>query len=89
MASRCAEDAPGMARRWLDEERCGTVERIVSETTVPDRLMTFCDAWLEAWERAEAIQRLEEIRKGPKPDFDNFQQTPEEQEADRRFARGA
>lgn len=89
MANHCldSEDNPlAIVHKWLTEEKYETLGQIVSQTTVPDRLMTFCYAWLELYETAMAIYVLEGHRRMPKPDFENFEQTAEEHEGDRRFA---
>ena len=89
MAIHCldSEDNPfSIVHNWLTDEKGKTLDQIVSRTTVPDRLMTFCYAWLEVYETALAIYVLEGHRRTPKPDFENFDQTPEEHEGDRRFA---
>ncbi len=89
MAERCldSKDAPfTIVHKWLTEEKWETLGHVVSQTTVPDHLMTLCYAWLEVYETAMAIYVLEGHRKMPKPDFQNFEQTAEEHEGDRRFA---
>ncbi|MYC36752.1 MAG: hypothetical protein F4X66_07540 [Chloroflexi bacterium] len=89
MANHCldSEDNPfTMVHKWLTEEKYDTLGQLVSQTTVPDHLMIFCYAWLEVYETAMAIYVLEGHRRRPKPGFENFEQTAEEQEADRRFA---
>ena len=89
MANHCldSEDNPfTIVRKWLTEEKYETLGHMVSQTTVPDRLMTFCYAWLEVYEKAMAIYVLEGHRRRPKPDFENFEHTAEEHEGDRRFA---
>ena len=89
MANHCldSEDNPfTIVRKWLTEEKYETLGHMVSQTTVPDRLMTFCYAWLEVYETAMAIYVLEGHRRRPKPDFENFEHTAEEHEGDRRFA---
>ena len=88
MAKHCldSDDYPfTIAHKWLTEEKYETLGHMVSQTTVPDHLITFCYAWLEVYETAMAIYVLESHRRMPKPDFENFEQTPEEREADRRF----
>ena len=89
MARHCLDsnDNPfSIVHKWLTEEKYEMLGRMVSQTTVPDRLMTFCYAWLEVYETAMAIYVLEGQRRSPKPDFENFEQTAEEHEGDRRFA---
>ena len=89
MANHCLDsrdNAFTIFRKWLTEDKYETLGQMVSQTTVPDHLMTFCYAWLEASETAMAIYVLESHRRMPKPDFENFEQTAEEHEADRRFA---
>ena len=89
MAEQCldhGDDPFTIVHKWLTEEKYETLGHMVSETTVPDHLMIFCYAWLEAYETAMAIYVLEAHRRMPKPDFENFEQTAEEHEADRRFA---
>ena len=75
-----------IVHNWLTEEKSEALGHLVSQTTVSDRMITFCYAWLEVYETAMAIYVLESHRRMPKPDFENFEQTPEEHEADRRFA---
>ena len=78
MANHCLDsnDNPfTIVHKWLTEEKYETLGQMVSQTTVPDRLMTFCYAWLEVYETAMAIYVLEGHRRMPKPDFENFEQT--------------
>ena len=89
MANHCLdrEDLPfTIARQWLTDENCEMLGRMVSQTTVPDPLMTFCYAWLKVYDTAMATYSLEALRRKPKPGFENFEQTPEEHDSDRRFA---
>lgn len=82
-----SQDAPfTIVHRWLTEEKWETLGHMVSQATVPDRLMAFCYAWLEVYETAMAIYVLECHRKMPRPDFENFEPSPEQHESDRRFA---
>ena len=88
MAKQCLDrdDKPfTIVNKWLTEERSEILGQMVHQTTVPDRMITFCYAWLELHEKVMAIHALETYRRMPKPDFENFEQTPEEREADRRF----
>ena len=88
MAKQCLEhgnDPFTIAHKWLTEEKYETLGHMVSQTTVPDRLMTFCYAWLELQEKVMAIYALENYRRMPQPDFENFEHTPEDHEADHRF----
>jgi hypothetical protein len=88
MANYCidSEDYPfTIVHKWLTEEKYETLGQMVSQTTVPDRVMTFCYAWLEVYETAMAIHALETYRRMPPLDFENFEHTPEDREADRRF----
>ena len=92
MANHCLDsedDAFTIVHKWLNEEKSETLGHMVSQTTVPDRLMTFCYAWLEVYETAMAIHLLERHRRMPKPHFEDFEQTSEEHEGDRRFANPA
>lgn len=89
MAKHCLDrdDHPfTIAQKWLTEERFERLGEMVSHTTVPDPLITFCYAWLEVFETAMAIYLLESHRRMPQPDFENFEHTPEDHEADRKFA---
>ena len=89
MANHCLDsgDNPfSIVHKWLTNEKYETLGHLVSETDVPDHLMTFCYAWLEVYETAMAIYVLESHRRKPKPDFENFEQTDEKHEGDRRFA---
>ncbi len=89
MAKHCldSQDNPfTIVHKWLTEEKCETLGHMVSQTTVPDHLITFCYAWLEVYETAMTAYMLEGHRRMPKPDFENFEQTAEEHEGDRRFA---
>lgn len=89
MAEDClnSEDNPfTIVHKWLTEERWETLGHMVSHTTVPDHLMTFCYAYLEVYETAMSIYVLEAHRKMPRPDFGNFEPTPEQHDSDRRFA---
>ena len=89
MANQCLDSGNSpftMVHRWLTKEKYETLGQLVSQTTVPDHLMIFCYAWLEVYETAMAVYVLEGHRRKPKPDFENFEQTAEEHEGDRRFA---
>ena len=89
MANQCLNQNHNpltIAQNWLTEEKLETLGEMVNQTTVPDRLMTICYAWMEVYETAMAIHTLEAHRRIQKPDFENFEQTAEEHEADRRFA---
>ena len=89
MANHCLDSkdiAFTIVHKWLTEEKYEKLGHMVSQTTVPDRLMTFCYAWLEVYEAAMAIYVLEAHRRMPKPNFENFEQTAEEHDGDRRFA---
>ena len=88
MANQCLdqnENPVTIVQRRLTEERLETLGEMVNQTTVPDRLITFCYAWLEVYETAMAIHALETYRRMPPLDFENFEHTPEDREADRRF----
>ncbi len=89
MANQCLdqnENPVTIVQRWLSEEKLEILGEMVNQTTVPDQLMTVCYVWLETYETAMAIYTLEAHRRIHKPDFENFEQTAEEHEADRRFA---
>ena len=88
MAKQCLDrdDPPfPIVNQWLTEEQSDILGRLVHQTTVPDRMITFCYAWLELQEKVMAIYALENYRRMPQPDFENFEHTPEDHEADHRF----
>ena len=74
-----------IAEAWLTKEKFQELMEMVDQTNVPDQLITACYAWMELHETALAIHALESFRRAPRPSFDNFTQTPEEEEADLRF----
>ena len=79
MANYClnSEDNPlTIVHKWLTEEKYETLGQMVSQTTVPDRLMTFCYAWLEVYETALAIYVLEGHRRRPKTRLREFRPDP-------------
>ena len=49
-------------------------------------MVVACCAWLEIHDVSHGAHLLHQSRTMPKPDFANFKQTPEEREADLRFA---
>lgn len=89
MANHCLDsegDPFTIIHKWLTGEKYETLGHLVSQATVPDRLMAFCHAWLELCETVMAIHVFEAHRREPKPDFGNFEHTAEDHEDDRRFA---
>ena len=90
VANRCldSQDDPfTVLQDWLNEEKSETLGQMINAITVPDRLITFCYAWLEVYEIARAIYTLERHRRMPALDFENWEHTAEEHESDRRFAK--
>ena len=49
-------------------------------------MVVACCAWLEIHDVSHGAYLLHQSRTMPKPDFADFKQTPEEREADLRFA---
>ena len=89
MANLClteGRDPMTIVHEWLTEKRAEALGQMVSETAVPDQLMVFCYTWLEVYEITLGIYIVEKLGRLPKPDFEHFEQTEEQHEADRRFA---
>ena len=87
-----AQDAPEaaspdtIAKQWFIEKGCNRLLELLDETDLPDRMVVACCAWLEIHGVTHGAHLLHNSRTMPKPDFANFKQTPEEREADLRFA---
>ena len=75
-----------IAKQWFMEIGCNRLLELLDETDLPDRMVVACCAWLEIHDASHGAYLLHQSRTMPKPDFVNFKQTPEEREADLRFA---
>ena len=75
-----------IAKQWFIEKGCNRLLQLLDETDLPDRMVVACCAWLEIHDVTHGAHLLHNSRTTPKPDFANFKQTPEEREADLRFA---
>ena len=75
-----------IAKQWFMEIGYNRLLELLDETDLPDRMVVACCAWLEIQDVSHGAHHLHQIRTMPKPDFTDFKQTPEEREADLRFA---
>ena len=71
--------------QWFTDEQRSRLVQLVEQIEVPDPLMVACCAWLEIHDAARAAYLRQEHRRGPRPDFDAFVQTPEERSEDLRL----
>ena len=75
-----------IAKQWFIEKGCNRLLELLDETDLPDRMAVACCAWLEIHDVSHGDHLLHQSRTMPTPDFADFKQTPEEREADLRFA---
>ena len=75
-----------IAKQWFIEKGCNRLLELLDETDLPDRMVVACCAWLEIHDVSQGAHLLHNSRTMPISDFANFKQTPEEREADLRFA---
>ena len=75
-----------IAKQWFIEKGCNLLLELLDETDLPDRMAVACCAWLEIHDVSHGAHLLHQSRTMQKPDFADFKQTPEEREADLRFA---
>ena len=75
-----------IAKQWFIEIGCNRLFELLDETDLPDLMVVACCAWLEIHDVSHGAHLLHQSRTMSKPDFANFKQTPEEREADLRFA---
>ena len=75
-----------IAKQWFIDKGCNRLLELLDETDLPDRMVVACCAWLETRDVSHGAHLLHHSRTMPKHDFADFKQTPEEREADLRFA---